>query len=82
MLSRYARGINTTRITAAFTFNDLLHHLPTLAWITVTNVAIRVSCLPLFFLQNTHFEEDERAVVQIVLLLKRNKGACYPINNN
>lgn len=52
MLSHYARGINNW-ITAAFTFTDLLHHLPTPAWITVTNMAIHVLCLPLFSSDNS-----------------------------
>ena len=56
MLSRYARGINTTRITAAFTFGDLLHHLPTPP-MGLLSQALRpnVPCLPLFSNQNTNF---------------------------
>lgn len=48
MLRCHARGINTTRITAAFTFHDLLHHLPNLPWITVTNIAFCVPRIRLF----------------------------------
>ncbi len=60
MLGRHAQGINTSRLTAAFTFSDLLHHLPTPPWITVTNVAIRVPCLALFSNQNTKMRKNPR----------------------
>lgn len=59
MLRCHARGINTTRITAAFTFDDLLLHLPNLPWITITNIAFRVPCTHLLPTGILNCEEDE-----------------------
>lgn len=78
MLACHARGIKTTQITAAFTFGDLLHHLPNLPWITVTNFTL---CFPTRIQISEEDEEDycERFLCSFSLKNKDLRNMCFKL---